>query len=134
MGNNIIVDVSEINAAIQNIKNIQNELSKDTTVINNLVKALKDTKHFTYTPSLKSKSWKSSTIGNKHVRSLTVSFARMNFMNTPAVSVSIEGAHQGLTVSTKHVTTSGCEIDVYKGSKFTSADLGHKIHLIAIGF
>jgi len=137
MANNIIVDVSEINQAIQKVNDLNNRFSKDHSTIENIIKEVGDLRNFHATYALKANSWKTSTKNGKAVRSLTVAFSKIHFYATPVVHVSIEGIHNGLQVSLSNVTHSGCEIHVMKTQKsnaFSSAELGHKIHLSAHGY
>ena len=135
MGNNIIVDVSQINNAIQDIASLKSDLNKEIVIINNITKSLKDFKHFNKTYPLKGNNWTQTTVSGKHQRSLTIKYANAHFVIAPTVHVTIEGNHSGLTVSINQNSHDGCHINVQKSSgKFTTADLAHKIHLTAHGY
>ena len=137
MANNIIVDVSEINSAIQKITYLQAEINKDHVTIDGINRALKEMKHFAKTIPMKGTSWSNSTIAGKHVRNINVSYTNIQYLLPPVVQVTIEGSNSGLSVHIHWNTHSGCQVRVTKNSgTFTSDDLGsgHKIHLTAVGF
>ena len=135
MGNNIIVDVSSIYDAIQDIAHLKAEITKETHILNNVTKSLKDFKHFSKTYPLNANNWTQTTVWGKHQRNLTIKYTGAHFVIPPTVHVTIEGNHSGLTVSINHNSHDGCHINVQKTSgKFATADLGHKIHLTANGY
>jgi hypothetical protein len=135
MANNIIVDVSQIYNAIQDIQDIKAEINRENVIINGIAKTLKDGKHFSKTYPLKGNSWTQTTVGGKHQRSLTIKYSGVHFVVAPTVHVTIEGNHSGLSVHIHGNAHDGCQINVQKSSgKFTTADLAHKIHLTANGY
>ena len=76
MANNVIVDVSEINQAIQKINDLNNLFNKDHSTIEGVVKEVFHSRNYHHTYSLKAASWKTSTVSGKAVRSLTISFVK----------------------------------------------------------
>ena len=135
MANNIIVDVSQINNAIQEVAHLKADINRENVIIDGITKTLKDFKYFSKTYPLKGNNWTQTTVSGKHQRSLTIKYSGVHFVIPPTVNVTIEGNHSGLTVSINHNGHDGCHINVQKSSgRFTTADLAHKIHLTANGY
>ena len=135
MANNIIVDVSEINSAIQDISDIKQKINKETVIIDGIQKSLMDFKHFSKKYPLGTSHWTQTTVNGKHQRSLTIKYSGVHFVIPPSTHVTIEGHHSGLSVSITNNSHDGCHINVQKSSgKFITADLAYKIHLTAHGY
>jgi hypothetical protein len=134
MGNNIIVDVSELNTAIEKINTLDHILNAKTSVINGQPTSSAGTHKFTKTYSL-DHHWTSHMENGKHVKNLHVYFKGVTFAAPPTVILTFEGKHDGFVCHVHHVTAKDCDISIVKlnGKTFGSQQYNQKVHLVATG-
>jgi hypothetical protein len=135
MGNNIIVDVSEINSMIQRFNTLEATVRAETSVVNGTPTTSSNIKHFTKTVNIGTGNWNHHKVDGKYVRTLHLPFTGIGFTNTPNVQVTFVGQHPHLTVHVSDPTHSGCYINVVKtnGHDFGQHQLNHSVSVHATG-
>lgn len=136
MANNIIIDVAEINQAIQDIKDLKSQLAKEQHVINGLQSQVNGAKIWANTYALGPKWIDNKQTNGYHTRSLHIPFTKSGFKTTPNVQLTIESFHADwYSIGASPINSSGCTIHVVKKNKtvFSTIDWTVKVHIMAVG-
>ena len=137
MSNNLFIDIGEINAALQDIATLKNQVNSLTSTLHGIQTDI-PVRHWAAVYLLSDGHWKdvSSHNGRYHTLSLPISFTKSLYARSPVVNVAIEGNHPALKAAVSNVTSAGCTLLVHKSDNaaLRPADRhGIKVHVSAQG-